>query len=78
MSISQLMSSMDYSFHLLTTSITLMEQRLNMNRQALLRKRRECETLQKLIMRLEEEVTILAYDISEEGKRPDEVSEVTL
>lgn len=78
MSISQLMSSMDYSFHLLTTSITLMEQRLNMNRQVLLRKRRECETLQKLIMRLEEEVTILAYDISEEGKRPDEVSEVTL
>ena len=71
------MTNMDYSFHLLTTSITLMEQRLNMNRQALLRKRRECEVLQQLIVRLEEEAGILACDISEEGKRQDEVGKVS-
>lgn len=74
MSITKMMSNMDYSYHLLTTSITLMEQRMNMNRQALLRKRKECEMLQQLIVRLEEEVDILACDLSEEGKGQDEVS----
>ena len=70
-SINQMMTNMDYSYHLLTTSVALMEQR--MNRQALLRKRRECEMLQQLIMRLEEEVDILACDLSEESKNQDEV-----
>lgn len=46
---------------------------MNMNRQALLRKRRECEMLQQLIMRLEEEMDILACDLSEESKNQDEV-----
>ena len=73
MSINQMMTNMDYSYHLLTTSVALMEQRMNMNRQALLRKRRECEMLQQLIMRLEEEVDILACDLSEESKNQDEV-----
>ena len=73
MSINQMMTNMDYSYHLLTTSVALMEQRMNMNRQALLRKRRECEMLQQLIARLEEEVDILACDLSEESKNQDEV-----
>ena len=72
-SINQMMTNMDYLYHLLTTSVALMEQRMNMNRQALLRKRRECEMLQQLIMRLEEEVDILACDLSEESKNQDEV-----
>ena len=72
-SINQMMTNMDYSYHLLTTSVALMEQRMNMNRQALLRKRRECEMLQQLMRRLEEEVDILACDLSEESKNQDEV-----
>ena len=49
--------------------------RLNTNRQELLRKRKERDFLQQLVKRLEEEVSLVACDISDEASNKGEVSE---
>jgi hypothetical protein len=71
----QKLSSLDYAHHLTSTSITLLVSRLNTNRQELLRKRKERDFLQQLVKRLEEEVSLVACDISDEASNKGEVSE---
>ena len=71
----QRLSSLDYAHHLTSTSITLLVSRLNTNRQELLRKRKERDFLQQLVKRLEEEVSLVACDISDEASKKGEVSE---
>ena len=71
----QKLSSLDYAHHLTSTSITLLVSRLKTNRQELLRKRKERDFLQQLVKRLEEEVSLVACDISDEASNKGEVSE---
>lgn len=69
----QKLSSLDYDHHLTTTSITLLVSRLNLSRQELLRKRNERDILQQLVVRLEEEVSVVACDIADGSDNKEEV-----
>lgn len=71
--LTQKLSNLDYTHHLTTTSIALLVRRLNGNRQQLLRKRRERDSLTQSVRQLEEEVSLIACDISDESSQKEEV-----